>query len=248
MYLRGGRRQSMNRPWVAAGFRLVLLAACFGSGGCVAIPYAYPKLDYVPGYDPGPKGPECEAFCVDVTAKQRDLGETGEYTIAEITPRADGSFPAQARLTVERGHYFATLVVNYNVGRLHTTRVRLYRPGYQLIELEPWESADKAAWQPAADWAAQEKAVDDLLRRPAMTEFAAAQQKKRELLLSPGKELRELPTVAGPETTRIFLLAAMEYERIATLAPPADAARLRDKAARLLGLGPAQPAVTLRSP
>src|SRR6266550_219510 len=107
----------------------VLLAPGVFATGC--IPYAYPKLSFVPSCDLGPDATDTHAFRLDLTADTTLLvPERGEYTLSEITPRPDGSIPPQSRVTVERGVFFLT-----QLGRLHTTRVRLYRPGYQLVEL-----------------------------------------------------------------------------------------------------------------
>ena len=208
----------------------VLLAVpCFFAAGCI-IPYAYQKLSYLPGCDTaGVKAPEVRAFRVDVDAHEVDMGETGEYTIAEITARSDGKTPSQASLSLERGYYVLGGAVNFNVGWLHTTRVRLYAPGYHLVELKPWESPDAVRWQLAGDWVNQAKAVDDLLRRPAVSASEAALRGHDP---SRGEALSDLVMT---NTTRDALsFAASEYERLAKSAPtPDDDARVRDKAKRL---------------
>jgi hypothetical protein len=202
--------------------------------GCL-IPYAYPKLDYVPGTDLGPKAPDVHAFRVDVTARQVDIGETGTFTLTEIEPRADGSFPAQTRFSLERGVYLATVPLGFNVGRRHATRVRLYRPGYQVVEVPAWGSAAGARWVPAADWLAQERAVDDLLHRPTVSAGAGAFARAGSSSWD-----GQLPEVGAPQTARVLVFAAAEYERVALLAPtPEDAACLREKAGRLVETRPA---------
>jgi hypothetical protein len=220
---------------------VVLLVFCLLATGCL-LPYAFPKLSIVPGCDSvGEKTGDVYAFRVDVTADQIDAGETGEYTITDITPGPDGRVPAQARLTVERGFYVLGIALNYNVGRLHTTRVRLYRPGYQLVELKSWEATDRIDWQPAADWKEQEKAIDDLLRRPAVTASGLRQAKSQQLWFekdcSPPCNVAGVNEVTGtgPRATNVFGLAVGEYERVAGLAPtPEEAARLRGKAEQLM--------------
>lgn len=112
--------------------------------GC--LPYGYPKLAYVPGYDPTNvrKAAEVHAFRVDVTTDRADLSETAEWSITEIARTSDGRFPPQTRLSVERGfNVFGPLT--YNVGRSHTTRVRLYSPGHQLVELDSWDFERQSA-------------------------------------------------------------------------------------------------------
>src|SRR4051812_35954336 len=91
----------------------LLLATCTCATGCL-IPYAYPKLDYIPPADPGAKAADVRAFRVDVTAHQIDIGEEGSIKLTELQPRADGSFPAQTRLSVERGVYIGGGALNFN--------------------------------------------------------------------------------------------------------------------------------------
>jgi hypothetical protein len=205
-------------------------ATCILASGC--LPYVYPKLDYVPSCDVGSMVTDLHAFRVDVTADRGLMtGERGNHIITELTSRAGGNIPPQTRLTVECGFGFFASLIDMSLGRLHATRVRLYRPGYSLIELKPWEIREKVRWEPAPDPVAQEKAIDDLLDRPVISPTSATgPQKKRE---------HPLPTIS-PETTRVFVFAAAEYERVAALAPtPADSARLRDKARPLVEAKPA---------
>src|SRR5215470_2514887 len=90
----------------------ILFAPCLLATGCL-IPYAYPKLDYVPSTDLGAKTTDVHAFRVDVTARQVDIGEDGFIKLTEIQQRADGSFPAQTKLSLERGVYVAGVALNF---------------------------------------------------------------------------------------------------------------------------------------
>jgi hypothetical protein len=209
----------MKRGVYSALAVLALLAPVFLVG---CLPYAYPKLSYVPGYEStNPNITDIHAFRVDVTAHQADIDERNEYTLTPVARRSDGSFPPQTQLSLERGYYVLGVALNYNVARLHTVSMRLYRPGFQPVELTSWDSADKVQWQPAKDWVAQEKALGELLRRPAMTAYGVAHYMKHSDV-SPDAGLSLSKPVAD--------FVAAEYERVATLAPPADAIRLRDKA------------------
>jgi hypothetical protein len=210
--------------------RVALLAPAALGAGCL-IPYAYPKLDYVPGCDLGPKVTDVHAFRVDVTADQADIDANGSYTLSEIVPKSDGTFPPQANLSLERGHYVFGVVLNYNVGRLHATRVRLYRPGYQLVELPAWSSNKDIVWRATTDWREQEKAIEDLIRWPTFTTDGHT--------VGGG----DLARTGIPEAARRALVfVATEYERVAALATnPEDATRLREKARRLAEPMPISP-------
>src|SRR4051794_20785946 len=102
----------MTRKAHSAFIGFLVAVPCLGSNGCL-LPYAYPKLDYVPAYDPGMKIPDCYAFRVDVTAHEVDVGESSEFTLTPIALRPDGSVPPQVGVSVERGyHVFGPL--NFN--------------------------------------------------------------------------------------------------------------------------------------
>jgi hypothetical protein len=195
--------------------------------GCL-IPYAYPNLSYVPGCELGTEMPDCHVFRVDVAAYQEDIGENNqEYSVVEIARLHDGSFPPQFGITVNRGFYVVGVALNFNVGRVHATKVRLYRAGYKLIELAPWETTDKLQWQTATTALEQEKAIDALLRMPTVTRGAGV---FREI------EKGEVPTLPDAvtencESKSAKPFAAAEYERVAGLTTnPTDIARLRKKA------------------
>jgi hypothetical protein len=199
----------------------VLLAA-----GC--IPYAYPKLSYVPGVQTEPDTPDVHAFRVDLAAVNSFMtGETGEYTLAEITPVADGRVPAQSRLTFEHGYFLL-----FQFGNRHTTLVRLYRPGYWLVELNSWESPDQVSWNPT-DWGGQVLALENLLDRPRLTPPSVPTAHRF-------REWPQAPTSPAEERARDF--AAAEYERLAREAPtPEQAEKLREKAKKLIESKPAAP-------
>lgn len=228
---------------------VLLSSPCLFAAGCL-IPYAYPKLDCVPGAHVGTTTNDVSTFRVDVSAHQADIGEEGTFELTEIEPRYDGSLPAQFGASVERGYYVFGVALNYNVGRLHATRVRLYRPGYQLVELPAWGSTKNVAWITAPDWQSQEQAIDDLLQRPAVSASARGYVRKQGTFWNDANQpRRQTALVASPATTRAFALAAAEYERVAKLAPTeADATRLHEKAERLLEVKPVQAPIAEAGP
>jgi hypothetical protein len=218
----------MFRTWRFMAACLPLGTLC--STGCM-LPYAYPNLAYVPGCDFGTQATDCHVFRVDVSVHEDDVGEEGQYSIVEVERRSDGTIPPQLRLSIDRGYYVLGGATNFNVGWLHATRVRLYRPGYQLIELAPWESTDRLAWKPAKDWAEQEKAIDELVRRPAVSASESALRRKDREELHPRGTPTGWDVIASKDAT---VLAAAEYDRVAALAPTAeDITRLQAKAREL---------------
>jgi hypothetical protein len=209
----------MGRRWRIVACCLSLGILCLS--GCL-LPYAYPNLSYVPGCDLNLKMPDCHVFRVDVTAGQSDLKEDGEYTVVEIPRRSDGSFPPQFGLSIDFGVYVANPALSFNIGCLHSIRVRIYRPGYQLVQLKPWDSTEKVQWHPTTNWIEQEKAIDALLELPVVG-------------IPPVIVIQTPPCDAGYISTKATdLFVAAEYERVAALAPISeDAARLRQRAEQL---------------
>jgi len=137
----------MSRRWRIVACCLSLGILCLS--GCI-VPYIYPSLSYVPSYELG-EMQDCHVFRVDISTHEADLTD-GEYTVEEIPRRSDGSFPPQFGLTVDRGFHFAFIPcfiqeVHYG-NEVHISIVRPDRPGYQRIELYPW---DVRPWEPS-DW------------------------------------------------------------------------------------------------
>src|SRR5262249_55105685 len=94
--------------------------------------------------------------------------------------------------------------------RKHEVRVRLYRPGYQLVEIRPDHDSDTIQWKSAPSLADQEEAVDALLDmmnfgwwspRSLFADWSS--------YLAPGSE--------SPDHRSVVLFAASEYDRLAAL-------------------------------
>jgi hypothetical protein len=114
-----------------------IAVACLLTAGC--IPYAYPKLSCVYGIELGPEASDVHVFRVDALATSPLIGFTCcEYSLSEITPKADATVPFSMRVTVERGAIPLLNPFKLIPCSTHDTRVRLYRPGYQLAELNSW--------------------------------------------------------------------------------------------------------------
>jgi hypothetical protein len=204
---------------------VILLAPCLFAAGCL-IPYAYPKLSHTPSCDLKEQANDVHAFRVDVVSAKDLMTERADYTLAEIKPLPDGSIPSQTRVTLEHG-----LGVILKLGEIHAMRVRLYRPGYKLVELESWDSQDKISWIPAENWESQELAVDTLVSCPML---------RHPTVPGPSRPHETLQPPTTPEAKQALVFAAGEYERVAKLAPTAEEAnRIRAKAQKLVDPKPA---------
>lgn len=109
----------------------------------------------------------------------------------------------------------------------HEVEVRLYRPGYDLVRLTPWEWTDLVEWTPAPDLVTQEMALDGLFG------FGGHGEKR-------GDKLK--PGSADAEHREALLFGVAEYERLSQPAgdPNADLpgvrARCLEKATKLRAL------------
>jgi hypothetical protein len=217
----------------------VIAVVCLLTAGC--LPYAYPKLSCVPGTELGPEASDVHAFRVDAET-DFPFGDS-KYALTEITLQADGTLPTQWRVTIERGTVDPSgRLYHLSGGQAHETRVRLYRPGYRLVELKSWDSTDRIVWQPASDWRAQVEALTGLLAPPQAT-ASPATESQVSLDLSPllqpvahyvWEHLLPLPPTT-PEANRVFHVAVAECERLAKWAPSSEvAARLRKLAQKLV--------------
>jgi hypothetical protein len=228
----------MKRRWrLLVG--AALLAPCIVAAGC--LPYAYPKLSYLPGAELGSEASDVHAFRVDVTVKLLLFGFTPcEYSLSEIAPNPDGRMPSKMGVTIERGAYWIWSPFEPCLGLAHENRVRLYRPGYHLIELSSWDFTDKVVWQPASAWSDQIRALTDLIGPPQLSPSPSALARRAQgpSLPTTNPSLQTVSNLAwerllpiAPTTGKemcVFDLAIAECERLEKCAPtPEDATRIR---------------------
>jgi hypothetical protein len=148
------------------GFVLLLLLPV--GAGCLY--YAYPTISHVPPLAVENRDGSVHAFRVDIDKTDRKpLPPLTQYTLSSIPIDSRGLIPSQLEVAPATGVYNPLGVVE---GGQHersqfTMLVRVYRPGYQIIEVKAWEKSRELQWFPAADLAGQEKAIDDLLVDPA---------------------------------------------------------------------------------
>lgn len=211
---------------LALAFAVALLCAL--QAGC--IPYAYPNLMHVPAVRLDPTPDPVHAFRVEVRGQSSDDGtRTDDYCLSRIASDNAGRLPAQSDTSFEYGYYALGVAANFPVHQGKTLRVRLYRPGYNLVELRAGEDA-KVAWMPATDLGGREHAIDDLLGEPIYDTFALPHRERGRMTTLPAS----LPPGSRSSAHRdVLLFAADEYERLIAKAKPgqADAERLRTKAA-----------------
>jgi hypothetical protein len=195
--------------WVC--FLLPLLSGCF------PLLYAYPSLSFVPSINAGPVPDKVYAFRVNITDERNgaELPDQDRYVFREIPVSETARVPFQAKLDVDRGWVFFG-PEKYFAHTRHTVVVRLYRPGYQTVEVARAKDAKQVNWVEAKDVGGREKAVDDLLStwktdksgQEAQFEFSRmGQSSPREMAsfrcLAPGS--------AGEKHRQFLLFAAGQY-------------------------------------
>lgn len=210
----------------------LVLVSC---GGCLG-GYVYPTMAVVPRVPVGVHvADEVHAFRVEITDCKGsvDLSGTDDYLFKELKINPGGTVPAQGLWRFGRGWWG----IYHNLGyrqRLHPTiRVRLYRPGYQTVEVQPWEWRGKVKWVEARTLADQEKAIDDLVSSQGTNDLYRINpdvwsNDRSDYNVAPprrGVQREALEFVAG-EFDRLTLLAVRNGDTEA-------AARIRDKARQL---------------
>ncbi len=222
------------RAWV--GGACVFCLAC---AGCVQMPFYVPELNVVPGARSGCDAREVHAFRVDI-AEHQELKEGpppnfhvrgenfADCELRRIAVSAAGTVPRQTDLSCKHGWCYVGFFNNITSYTGHRVVVRLYRPGYETVELKAGESADAVQWREADDLAAQERAIDDLLGVSPLAKVDAKSSEQQRRLV-PGK--------TSAAHRNVLLFCAREYERLAGGAVPDETAdRLAEKAQRLRAL------------
>jgi hypothetical protein len=170
---------------------------------------------------------ELHAFRVDITTAFVDIGGTDYWTFREITPLSAGKLLPQTKVSATYGYYVFGIALNFPVYTSHSVAMKLYRPGYELVEIDSWEFPGEIVWRKAPDLAGQEQALNRLFLLADNDGETTWPRVVRKLV----------PGSVSPEHRRALLFGASEYERLASGAAPgteeAVRRRLQSKAKKL---------------
>jgi hypothetical protein len=149
------------RP-VRLAFLLLLSAGCPFLTGCFS-GWVYPSVSVVPPVAFTPASEEVRAFRVDVKDDlyAMDVGEHDCYELSEITG-ADMYLP-QVKLALDHGWFMFGVALSYGQHTQHTLKVRLYRRGYDTVEIDSWNLSKSIYWSPACTLDKWEASIDDLV-------------------------------------------------------------------------------------
>jgi hypothetical protein len=182
---------------------LLLVSPMLFSSGCLIPYYVCPKLSCVPGTNVEAPVDTVHAFRVDTrqSTPYAGIGRTlpTSHQFTPLTLDVKGDLPAQYRLSCTRGFFAFFVALNYVTWHQDTLAVRLYRPGYETVELPSWDLDKKVTWKKAATHADQVKAVDDLLS--GRLEPGGVSKEHRAVLLFAADEYRRLAadrSIQGP--------------------------------------------------
>ena len=199
--------------------------------GCL-IPFGFPKLSQTPPALLGEEVTDVHAFRVDITTDFADMSGTDHYTLSEMPSWSASWLLPQTKVSATYGIFVLGIALNYPVFMSHSLAAKLYRPGYDLVELDSWNLPVRIAWKRAEDLKSQKRALDRLFLMDREAEAT-----KPKLWPFIGRSLS-----AGSESSahrRALLFGASEYERLASrelaLGPEWDGVRseLRSKAEEL---------------
>lgn len=182
--------------------RRIVLAVIVFLPGCF-LPYAAPSLSYVPPFDLECPAGEVHAFRVNITRTTKNHAQSETIALKEIGVDGMKKTAGQTGLEINRGR------LTGDEGTSHTIAVRLYRPGFETVELNSWDSPGKVIWKPALTAAVQELALDDLfdLGNVDRKDDQSEVERRRKRMLEPG---------SVSEAHRAALrFGAAEYARLA---------------------------------
>ncbi len=155
------------------------------TSGCI-LPFAYPTLSSTPRVELGTASSNVHAFRVDFTNHTADLivGDRGRGTerLSKVSIASTGAVPAQFVPSASYGLLILGVALNYPTLTSHTVALRVYRPGFELVEIESWTRGQKITWTAAPDLASQERALDSLFPLSQLDKECTAREHHEALL------------------------------------------------------------------
>jgi hypothetical protein len=130
------------------------------------------------------------------------LSKSSAERLSEVPISYEDEVPGQLKASVQYGLVVVGLFNGVRRDR-DSVALRLYRPGYDLVEIGSWEGTHRVEWKPTADLLGQEKAIDQLFACGA-SEFV-------------GIRCNQDKGSVSEAHRKALLFGASEYERLAKL-------------------------------
>jgi hypothetical protein len=174
----------------------------------------------VPPVDAGPVPDRVYAFRVDVKDQDNciDFPSEDRYVLHEMSLNADHRSLPQVKLALDYAWVWNCIALTFSGETHHTLKVRLYRPGWQTVEIQSWQREGRAQWREAPDLAAQEKALDDLASTWETESFVTKGRYKSGRPEDAALFQRLAPGSASRAHKKALLFAASEYDRLTKVA------------------------------
>jgi hypothetical protein len=186
---------------------------------------ALPNISYVPGQQLTDSADQLHVFRIDVTEKSSYLGipAGAEYRFGEVSLDENAYCGSQLKASIDYSwayQSFANAWCGIPKGETvsHSLIVRIYRRGYDTVEIGSWKKDPPIEWVPVIDVREQEKAIDDLLS--TIERKGGSDKRESEMARGPFHDEREqfghLVNGSMSEThQKAMLFAAREYEWLA---------------------------------
>src|SRR5262249_15197797 len=201
----------------------LLCLACLG--GCLYC--AYPRIDYTPEVNLDAPASGVHVFRVDSTTEgvfpfsgfihvpedqlHRWNKTSSSSMLSEVCATPTETVPAQIKSSLSYGFVIPILVVNALLHTSHSMSLRLYRPGYELIEIKSWERPGQIVWKRAPDLESQEKVLDALM--DGQLTVGAGSPAHLNALLFVAAEFERLAAATSSKQQKARLLARAKYFR-----------------------------------
>jgi hypothetical protein len=144
-------------------FRWFAMACLFGVAGCL-VPYCARTVNHLPAVDLGCDPQEVHAFCVSITRQTvRDEGIKERWELRELPPSGNKT-PSHSKTSYDFGLFALSpgTPPGFLIDTTHTLTLRLYRPGFKSVDLDPNAPQMRVVWESAADVLERETALDEL--------------------------------------------------------------------------------------
>lgn len=150
-------------------------------GGCFQL--TYPSVSYIPAPRLFESDDDVHVFRVDIcheyTGEMAHRDETDTLMELSVT----GQWLPQMQVTVNSVRMVTgNPVSSVGAGSWSQMVVRLYRPGYKLVELESWDLLPTVVWEKASTLEDEEKALDQLASEGCMAPGSTSTPHRNALL------------------------------------------------------------------
>jgi hypothetical protein len=191
---------------------LIVCIVCMPAvAGCI-FPYCvYPKLDYTPSAKLDAPVDDVRAFRVDITTETSvGFGGGGVQRLTQIPVTNTEDVSAQIKPSVSYGFVVIGVALNHITHTSYSMAVRVYRPGFELAEIKPWQRVQRLAWKAAPDLDAQENALDNLFPTFSLERGSKDAAHRDAMLFGAAEYERLAATASAPEQQERLARKAQE--------------------------------------